>query len=192
MGDLLKSVSEFFRLNWRNAFALFASGVVVLVFRSQGFLQQQDELIVGAIAAFGFWTLVTLGIDRARAWKRAKNLKTKRAADSVEKAESDRLKLKSDRLRAVENLGQIHDWEFKALVWIYHRHKGRARASINHSGIGGLRKMGLLEFEEQSARVDYTDCFFVIPDTVYEMLEKRLGPPNKDKTDAKPPWDRNY
>jgi hypothetical protein len=197
MTDVLKSLSELLRLNWRNAFAICAAGMTVLVLRPRGYLGDDYELVIGALTAFGGWVLVAIGIEKI--WKRIvaclrarriKTLQTERDADTAKKGEAAQKAADEaealKRKRTLDNLRYLHHWEQQALTWIYHN-GGRARASINHSGIDALSEHGLLVAEDRNQLA--TDRFWGIPDFVMDEFQKVIGEPDPNKGRPPAPWE---
>ena len=95
-------------------------------------------------------------------------------AKAAERAEKSAKTAELNKRRSPDSIYHIQDWEDAALRWIYHKHSGRARVSINYRGIQGLQNLGLLEREEPiNKRTDFTDCIVIIPE---HIRKKRSAP----------------
>lgn len=188
--EWLKSFAEFLR-TWQGSLALFGGGMTAVVARAFGYLKTDFELGIGALAAFGFWMLIAMAIDRLvksirtriRASRLAERSKLAEAtaaiaAEAVRGVEKD---------RAVDNVRHLQEWEMKSLFWIYHQSGHRARASINDTGIDGLVTLNLLEAEDRKQLA--TDRMWFIPKHVVDALRSKLGEPDAAKGKWPPPWE---
>jgi|SRR6266540_6730455 len=196
--EWLRSVAEFLS-HWRTALGLFGGVATAFALRMSGYATSDLEFSAAIAGGMGFWVLVAwigegvFNFIRARllAIRAAKErAAAQKAADEAAAAQrqKEQQEAAAARERAVLNLRHLHDWELKALVWIYHQPSSRARASINHSGIQGLYEMGLLESEGDRRQLA-TDRTWRIPDHVLNELRERLGKPDPAKGKYPPPWE---
>ncbi len=185
----LKSLADFIR-SWRGAFAIFAAAATVIAGRLFGYLATDLEFVVGFIGACGLWMMVALGIDYIRGWivaeRRTRRIARLRKATEEQAAARAEQEAGETVKRSIANLRQLEEWEEQALLWIYHQPGSRARASINDSGIDGLRNMGLLRAEDPKQLA--SDRIWVIPDHIVEALQKIMGERNPQKAKQEAPW----
>ena len=187
--DWLKSLGDFIR-SWAGAFSFFGGAATAIWGRRAGYLASDVEFVVGFIGASAFWMMIALAIAGAR--KKVRTIRTARRIKATgETASREREERKiEERARALENLKQLLDWEREALRWIYHK-GGRARASINHTGIDGLVNLRILHPESYKA-ADWTDTIWIIPHEFIEALERMFGPADPDRAKTNPPWEKRW
>jgi hypothetical protein len=211
MSDILSTISNFLSASWRAGAALFLLGMSVYLSKRYDVppLSELDgewykgSILVGALGlgfvivhglillaqGIGFIApqtarLVMAPIVRKREQKLSVERAARERALAVEKATRD-------RELALKNWDTASPHDLTCLLWIKEKSQKRFKASRYNSDLNKLYESHLLEQDISEREEISYDIHWIVPDVIWEKLQKINIKKLNIRLGTRPPWDRS-